>query len=227
MLGGIGGRRRRGWQRMSWLDGTTDWVNSGSWWWTGRPGVRRFMGSQRVGDDLVTELNWTELSLICSLHFLYWISKLWNYANFTSVYISWIFLYSYFFQNNLDLFIHVAFACFFFLLSYFSGVSQLPMTETQFELEWTIPVSYGKNAWKINKERKKLKDARVRNSPAVQRLELCALTAEGPGSIPAGELRSPKPLSLSKRKKKILEWSAALREWLDHKQGDCHPPFFL
>ena len=35
------------------------WVNSGSWWWTGRPGVLRFMGSQRVGHDWVTELNWT------------------------------------------------------------------------------------------------------------------------------------------------------------------------
>ena len=35
------------------------WVNSGSWWWTGRPGVLRFMGSQRVGHDWGTELNWT------------------------------------------------------------------------------------------------------------------------------------------------------------------------
>ena len=35
--------------------------NSGSWWWTGRPGVLRFMGSQRVTHDWVTELNWTEL----------------------------------------------------------------------------------------------------------------------------------------------------------------------
>ena len=37
MLGGIGGKRRRGQQRMRWLDGITDsmdmsWVNSGSWW---------------------------------------------------------------------------------------------------------------------------------------------------------------------------------------------------
>ena len=32
------------------------WVNSGSWWWTGRPGVLRFMGSQRVGHDWATEL---------------------------------------------------------------------------------------------------------------------------------------------------------------------------
>ena len=36
------------------------WVNSGSWWWTGRPGVLQFMGSQRVVHDWATELNWTE-----------------------------------------------------------------------------------------------------------------------------------------------------------------------
>ena len=34
------------------------WVNSGSWWWIGRPGVLQFMGSQRVGHDWATELNW-------------------------------------------------------------------------------------------------------------------------------------------------------------------------
>ena len=37
-------------------------VNSGNWWWTGRPGVLRFMGSQRVGHDWETELNWIELN---------------------------------------------------------------------------------------------------------------------------------------------------------------------
>ena len=47
-----------GWHH--WLDGI--WVNSGRWWWAGRPGVLRFMGSQRVRHDWVTELNWTELS---------------------------------------------------------------------------------------------------------------------------------------------------------------------
>ena len=36
------------------------WVNSGSWWWTGRPGVLQFMESQRVGHDWGTELTWTE-----------------------------------------------------------------------------------------------------------------------------------------------------------------------
>ena len=38
------------------------WVNSGSWWWTGRPGMLRFMGLQRVGHNWVNELNWTELN---------------------------------------------------------------------------------------------------------------------------------------------------------------------
>ena len=37
------------------------WVNSGSWWWTGRPGVLRFMGSQRVGHDWATDLIWYDL----------------------------------------------------------------------------------------------------------------------------------------------------------------------
>ena len=40
--------------------GTWVWVNSRSWWWTGRPGMLQSMGSQRVGLDWVTEMNWTE-----------------------------------------------------------------------------------------------------------------------------------------------------------------------
>ena len=64
MLGKIEGRRRRGRQRMSWIASPTQWtwvwVNSGSWWWTGRTGVLWFMGLQRVGHDWATELNWTE-----------------------------------------------------------------------------------------------------------------------------------------------------------------------
>ena len=53
----------RGWDgwmaSLTWW--TWVWVNSRSWWWTGRPGMLRFMGSQRVGHDWATELNWTEL----------------------------------------------------------------------------------------------------------------------------------------------------------------------
>ena len=36
------------------------WVNSRSWWWTGRPGMLQSVGSQRVRHDWATELNWTE-----------------------------------------------------------------------------------------------------------------------------------------------------------------------
>ena len=63
MLGGIRGRRISGWQRMRWLDSINGlnervWVNSGSWWWTGRPGLLWFMELQRVGHDWASELNW-------------------------------------------------------------------------------------------------------------------------------------------------------------------------
>ena len=47
-----------GWHH--WLDGHELWVYSRSWWWTGRPGVLRFMVSQIVRHDWVIELNWTE-----------------------------------------------------------------------------------------------------------------------------------------------------------------------
>ena len=64
MLGGIGGRRRRGDRAWDgWMASLTRWtwvwVNSRRWWWAGRRGVLRFIGSQRVGHDWATELNWT------------------------------------------------------------------------------------------------------------------------------------------------------------------------
>ena len=52
----------RGWD--DWMASLTQWtwvwVNSGSWWWTGRPGMLQSMGSQRVRHDWTAELNWTE-----------------------------------------------------------------------------------------------------------------------------------------------------------------------
>ena len=69
MLGKIEGRRRRddkGWD--SWMASLTQWswvwVNSGSWWWTGRPGMLWSMGSQRVGHKWATELNWASYSVV-------------------------------------------------------------------------------------------------------------------------------------------------------------------
>ena len=58
----VGGEQDdRGWDvwmalptRWPWV-----WAGSGSWWWTGKPGVLQSMGSQRVGHDRVTKLNWT------------------------------------------------------------------------------------------------------------------------------------------------------------------------
>ena len=48
---------------MVWMVSPTQWtwvwVNSGSWWWTGRSGVLQSMGSQRVRPNWATELNWT------------------------------------------------------------------------------------------------------------------------------------------------------------------------
>ena len=62
-LGAGGEGDDRGWD--GWMASPTRWmwvwVNSGSWWWTGRPGVLQFMGLQRVGHNWTTELNWTEL----------------------------------------------------------------------------------------------------------------------------------------------------------------------
>ena len=79
MLGMIEGRRRSAWQRIRWhsrgwmaslTQWTWVWVISGNWRWTRRPGVLRFMGSQRIGHDWATEL----ILLICfiygSLHLL-------------------------------------------------------------------------------------------------------------------------------------------------------------
>jgi len=57
----------RGWD--GWMASLTQWtwvsVSSGSWWWTGRPGVLQSMGLQRVGHDWVTELNWMPIYSHC------------------------------------------------------------------------------------------------------------------------------------------------------------------
>ena len=57
----------RGWD--GWMASSTRWtwvwVDSGSWWWTGRPGVLRFIGLQKARHDWATELNWTHEHTLC------------------------------------------------------------------------------------------------------------------------------------------------------------------
>ena len=68
-LGSGGEGNDRGWD--GWMASPTQWtwvwINSGSWWWTGRPGMLQFMGLQRVGHNWATELKWTELNRFCYL----------------------------------------------------------------------------------------------------------------------------------------------------------------
>ena len=72
-LGAGGEGDNRGWD--GWMASPTGWtwvwVNVGSWWWTGRHGVLHFMGSQRIRRHWVTELNWTEYSVMFMYHNLY------------------------------------------------------------------------------------------------------------------------------------------------------------
>ena len=70
-LGAEGEGDNRGWDgwmasptRRTWV-----WVNSGSWWWTGRPGMLQFIGSQRVGHDWVAELTVLELYIYIKIIF--------------------------------------------------------------------------------------------------------------------------------------------------------------
>ena len=65
MLGGIGGRRRRGWQMMRWLNGITDSMDMclrklRDLWWAGRPGVLWFMGRKESGTT--EQMNCTEVN---------------------------------------------------------------------------------------------------------------------------------------------------------------------
>ena len=78
LLGKIEGRRRRGQQGWDgWMASPTQWtwvwVNSGNWWWTGRPGVLQSRQSQSRTQNWVAELNWYHVcfSLSDLLHSLW------------------------------------------------------------------------------------------------------------------------------------------------------------
>ena len=75
------GRERddRGWD--GWMASLTQWTwawaSSGSWWWTGKPGVLQSMGLQRIRHDWVTELNWWESARAYFSRFI----QLWKTVN--------------------------------------------------------------------------------------------------------------------------------------------------
>ena len=79
-------RLKVGWKEGGW-DGwmasptrwTWVWVDSGSWWWTERPGVLQFMGSQRVRHDWATELNWIHTEMLPRFWQEVW--KHWKFLN--------------------------------------------------------------------------------------------------------------------------------------------------
>ena len=89
MLEKIEGRRKegddRGWdgwmlspKRWTWV-----WVNSRSWWWSGKPGVLQSMGLQRVGHDWATELNWCAYVLNITYFWLCWVFvAVWTFLQF-------------------------------------------------------------------------------------------------------------------------------------------------
>ena len=70
----------RGWD--GWMASPTQWtwvwVNSGSWWWTGRPGTLQIMGSQRVRHDWVTELNWSMVAQMVKNLLALWKIQVWS-----------------------------------------------------------------------------------------------------------------------------------------------------
>ena len=108
MLGKIEGRRRKEWQMMRWLDGITAqwtwvWVSSGSWWWTGKPGVLQSMGSLRHDwpSELISSTHLQPLRLkdhvglklalpLWDFSYDGWLELLWEWQFFSSsTYISW------------------------------------------------------------------------------------------------------------------------------------------
>ena len=88
-LGAGGEGDNRGWD--GWMASPTQWawvwVNSGSWWWTRRPGVLWFMGLQRVRHDWATELtDWLTLHWSLRMSFLSLLAILWK-STFKWVYL--------------------------------------------------------------------------------------------------------------------------------------------
>jgi len=84
--------------RWTWV-----WVNSGSWWWTGRPGVLQFMGSQTVGDDWATELNWRVFKIFYFILEYSWLTMLCPFQANSRVIQLYMYLFLFSFFSHLRL----------------------------------------------------------------------------------------------------------------------------
>jgi len=90
-------RDEKGWDgwMASPIQRTKVWVNSGSWWWTGRPMVRQSMKSQRFGHKWVTELNWIDIPSIFSVLTVFIMKGYWILPNDFSASIEIIMILSF------------------------------------------------------------------------------------------------------------------------------------
>jgi len=106
------------------------WVNSGSWWWTERSGVLRFMGSQRVRHDWATELNWTVFLSHLSNHsnrFILFLNyKLHYYWLINQCCFRFLFLFINIIAHHSFLYSHI----FEVILFYFSTSLEFPLVNT-------------------------------------------------------------------------------------------------
>ena len=93
----------RGW--YGWMASLTQWtwvwVNSGSWWWTRRPGMLQSMGSQRVGHDWETELNWLNHVPIIAWNCNYLFLFVWLLIVKTDKHLSLLWLCNYYSLNTI------------------------------------------------------------------------------------------------------------------------------
>ena len=113
----------RGWD--GWMASPTQWTwvwaNSGSWWWTGKPGVLQSKGSQRVGDDRVTELNVPSYVYITSSSFIWRLINYWVVPAFWPLWIMLVQTFVYNFTSRHQ---------FSFLMSIYLGVEMLVCMKT-------------------------------------------------------------------------------------------------
>ena len=136
MLEKIEGKRRRGWQRMRWLDGITDsvdiiWASSGRWWRTGKPGVLQSMESQRVGND------WAKRFLFSALP---WFPSL-VLANLLKVFLKVTSFYvdQYYFKKMIRLDFYECSLCFryrIYSLLFVISAAQMPIASDHLWLGW-------------------------------------------------------------------------------------------